>query len=180
MSTLMPAGAGALLKHGPFLLFLLTRSFSLRLLLLPNHSTLRLLRLRWLTYPLSLRFTGCTHACQRLRRTLLLTQLSHLLSRRLVAARSLSCEIGHLTFTSLVGRDVRRLLTLLRCRVSLIRNLKLLITRASGHRLNIERPCEIAFKRRRDWCICNNYRRLGYALFNVAWDIDPPSRFARL
>jgi MFS family permease len=28
MSTLMPAGAGALLKHGPFLLFLLTRSFS--------------------------------------------------------------------------------------------------------------------------------------------------------
>src|SRR6478735_11088339 len=28
MSTLMPAGAGALLKHGPFLRFLLTRSFS--------------------------------------------------------------------------------------------------------------------------------------------------------
>src|SRR5580765_1286132 len=28
MSSLMPVGAGALLKHGPFLLFLLTRSFS--------------------------------------------------------------------------------------------------------------------------------------------------------
>jgi len=148
--------------------------------LLPNDCALRLLRLRWLTDTLALRFTGCTHTRERLRCALLLTQLSHLLSRRLVAARSLSCEIGHLTLASLVGRDVRRLLTLLRCRVSLIRNLKLLITRASGHRLNIERPCEIAFKRRRDWCIRSNYRRLGYALFNVAWDIDPPSRFARL
>jgi hypothetical protein len=37
---------------------------------------------------------------------LLLTQLSHLLSRRFTASRSLSREISHLAFASLVGRDV--------------------------------------------------------------------------
>jgi len=148
--------------------------------LLPNDCALRLLRLRWLTDTLALRFTGCTHTRERLRCALLLTQLSHLLSRRLIASRSLAREIGHLALTSLIGRDVGLRGGLLRCCVSLIRNLKLLITNTCRQWLHIERLCEIAFERRRDWCICNNDRRLGYALVNFARDIDPPSCFARL
>ena len=148
--------------------------------MLPNNCALRLLRLRWLTDPLSLRFSGCTHACERLRRRLLLTQLSHLLPRRLIASRSLSGEIGHLALASLVGRDVGLRGGLLSRRVAMIRNLQLLVANSSRQCLDIERPCEIAFERRRDWCIRNNDRRFGYPLVNVAWDIDPPSRFARL
>jgi len=127
-----------------------------------------------------LRFTGCTHTREWLRCALLLTQLSHLLSRRLVASRSLSGEIGHLALASLVGRDVGLRGGLLSRRVATIRNLELLVASSGRQWLDIERPCEIAFERRRDWCIRRNDRRPGYALVNIAWHIDPPSCFACL
>jgi hypothetical protein len=132
---------------------LLARSFSLRLLLLTNHGALRRLRLHWLSYPLSLRFTGCTHACQWLWRALLLTQVSHLLSRRLISSRCLSREIGHLTLAGLVGRNVRLRSGLLCGRVAMIRDLQLLIANSGRQWLDIKRPCEIAFEWRRDGCI---------------------------
>jgi len=89
-------------------------------------------------------------------------------------------EIGHLALASLVGRNVGLRGGLLCRRLALIRNLQLLVARPGRQWLDIERPCEIAFERRRDWCIRRNDRRRGYALVNIAWDINPPSCFARL
>jgi hypothetical protein len=159
---------------------LLARSFSLRLLLLANHGALRLLRLHRLRNPLSLRFTGCTHAGQWLRRAVLLTQLTHLLSGRLIAAGGLPREIGHLPLASLVGRNVRLRSGLLGGRVAMIRNLQLLIASFSRQRLDIERPGEIAFERGRDRCSRSHDLCSRKALIDFAWNIDPSSRFARL
>ena len=91
----------------------MTRSLSLRLLLLTKCSALSLLLLHRLRYALSLSLSHNARSGGCLRRQGLLPQLLQLLTRVSIAACGLSCEVSHLPLTRLLGRDIRLLGNLL-------------------------------------------------------------------
>jgi len=132
--------------HWRLLCLILPALLALRLNLLLRSRTLLLLRLncllsgrfplcllllslvltRRLAYSLAFCLDGSTLSRPLVR--LLSAQLLHLLSRVSIAARRLSCQVGHLSFARLLGRKVWLLsgLSRLSC-CALIRDLQLLI-----------------------------------------------------